>query len=144
MEKINSFKDLMAWQEGHKLVLMIYEITKSFPKDEMFGLTSQMRRAAVSITSNAAEGFARQSYKEKAQFYAIANGSATELQNQLEVSKDVGYLSKEKYDTAYELSIKTHKIINGLIKGCRLRLSFPLIPYSLLPYFLFLIPPPPP
>jgi len=144
MEKINSFKDLMAWQEGHKLVLMIYEITKFFPKDEMFGLISQMRRAAVSITSNVAEGFSRQSYKEKLQFYAIANGSATELQNQLEVSKDVGYLSKEKYDTAYALSIKIHKIINGLIKGYRLRIFSPVIPHSLfiILFFisLFLIP----
>ncbi|MDD5626597.1 MAG: four helix bundle protein [Patescibacteria group bacterium] len=81
LKKIKSFTDLDAWKEGHKLVLMVYEITKKFPKEEMFGLVSQMRRCVVSITSNIAEGFSRQTYKDKICFYSRAQGSVTELQN---------------------------------------------------------------
>ena len=114
--KIKSFTDLNAWKEGHKLVLMVYGVTKTFPKEELFALVSQMRRCAVSITSNIAEGFSRQSYKEKAQFYSISQGSVTELQSQLLVAKDVGYITKEKFQEIAEQSVKTHKIINGLIK----------------------------
>ena len=91
-KKIQKFTDLEVWKESHKLVLMIYAVTKNFPKDEMFGLTSQMRRAAVSITSNTAEGFSRHSSKEKLHFYSMAHGSLTELQNQLLISKDVNYI----------------------------------------------------
>jgi four helix bundle protein len=119
METIKFFTDLNAWKEWHKLVIMIYEITKQFPKEEAFGLTSQMRRCAVSITSNIAEGFSRQSYKEKLQFYSMALGSVTELQNQLLVSVDVGYLSKEKFNEINSQSTKVHKIVNGLIKGSK-------------------------
>ncbi|MFH1565125.1 MAG: four helix bundle protein, partial [bacterium] len=81
--KIKSFTGLFAWQEGHKLVLMIYNTTEQFPDKERFGLISQTRRAAVSITSNIAEGFSRKTNKDKVQFYAMAQGSLTELQNQL-------------------------------------------------------------
>ena len=74
-QKIKSFTDLKTWQEGHQIVILVYKITKEFPKEEIFGLVSQMRRAVVSITSNIAEGFGRQTYKEKVQFYYIAQGS---------------------------------------------------------------------
>jgi len=117
--KITTFKDLDAWKEAHTLVLLIYEITKKFPKEEMFGLTSQMRRCAVSITSNIAEGFSRRSYKEKTQFYSMALGSTTELQSQLLVARDVNYIAKKSYGDIYEQSIKVHKIINGLIKSSK-------------------------
>ncbi len=117
--KIRSFTDLDAWKEGHKLVLMIYGITKQFPKDELFGLTSQIRRCSVSITSNIAEGFSRQSYKEKIQFYSIALGSVTELQNQLLIARDVSYIKQDEFLPIAEKSIKVHKIINGLIKSSR-------------------------
>lgn len=116
---IQKFTDLVAWQEGHRLVIMVYKLTKTFPTDELFGLVSQMRRSAVSITSNIAEGFSRQSYKEKAQFYAIALGSTTELQNQLLISKDVGLLPQEKFKECADKSVHVHKIINGLIKHSR-------------------------
>lgn len=115
-EKIKTFTDLYAWQEAHKLVLMIYKITKDFPKEELFGLTSQIRRATVSITSNIAEGFSRQSYKEKVQFYCMAQGSNTEVQNQLLVAKDINYITKENFNRIAEQSVKAHKLLNGLIK----------------------------
>jgi len=79
---IKSFTDLQVWQEGHQLVLLIYQITKTLPKEEKYCLIDQMRRAAISITSDIAEGFSRHGFKEKLQFYYMALGSVTELQNQ--------------------------------------------------------------
>lgn len=115
-QKIVTFTDLNAWQEGHKSALIIYKITKKFPKEEVFGLTNQMRRCAVSITSNIAEGFSRQSYKEKLQFYSIAQGSVTELQSQLLVARDVEYITSSEFQNLSEQTVKTHKLISGLIK----------------------------
>ncbi|MFA5013160.1 MAG: four helix bundle protein [Candidatus Paceibacterota bacterium] len=119
--KIKSFSDLIAWQEGHKFVLMVYEELKVFPDDERFGLISQMKRSAVSITSNIAEGFSRQSYADKIRFYYIAQGSITELQNQLIISKDLKYINNDKFNKATEQSTLVHKLINGLIKGARIK-----------------------
>ena len=90
---IKNFYDIFVWQEAHKLVVEIYKATKQYPKDETYGLVSQMRRSAVSVTSNIAEGFSRKSIKEKAQFYDYAKASISELQSQLFVSRDVGYLN---------------------------------------------------
>jgi four helix bundle protein len=118
--KITSFTKLNAWTEGHKLVLMIYKIVKSFPKEEVYGLTNQMCRSSVSITSNIAEGFSRQSYKEKIQFYYMANGSLTELQNQLLVARDVGYVSRIEFSKIASHSVVVHKILSGLIKRSKL------------------------
>ncbi len=118
-EKIKSFTELIAWQEGHKLVLQVYEITKQFPKEEQFGLTNQLRRAAVSITSNIAEGFSRNSYKEKLQFYSVSLGSTTEVQNQLLIARDLQYITKEVFSEIAEQAIKVNKITNGLIKKTR-------------------------
>lgn len=117
--KIQSFTDLVAWQESHKLVLIIYEITKKFPKEEMFGLIMQLRRAAVSITSNIAEGFSRQSYKDKPHFYSMALGSLTELQNQILVAKDVKYITSDEFKTVADQTIMASKLINGLIKSSK-------------------------
>jgi len=117
--KIASFRDLYAWQEGHKEVLQVYHCTKHFPKEELFALTSQMRRAAVSVTSNIAEGFSRTSIKEKAMFYTIAKGSLTELHNQLIIARDVGYLEEIEFHSLEDQLIKTHKILNGLITKTR-------------------------
>ena len=114
---LHNFTDLDAWQEGHRLVLGIYDITRDFPKEELFGLVSQMRRCAVSITSNIAEGFGRQSFKEKVQFYAISRGSVAELQNQLIIAKDVKLINEQKFENNFDQSIKVHKIINGLIRS---------------------------
>jgi four helix bundle protein len=114
--KIQSFTDLNAWREGHKLVIMIYNVTKDFPKEEIFGLTSQMRRSVISITSNIAEGFSRNTVKDKIQFYCIAHGSLTELQNQLLVSRDIGYLNKEDFKKNADQTVLVHKLITGLKK----------------------------
>lgn len=116
-KKIESFTDLYAWQEGHRLVLLIYKITKTFPREELFGLTNQLRRAAVSITSNISEGFSRKSAKEKSQFYSMALGSLTELQNQALIARDVGYLQKEGFGVIASQTILVSKMINGLIKS---------------------------
>lgn len=116
---IKSFTQLDAWKEGHRLVLMIYKMTRKYPKSETFGLSNQMRRASVLITSNIAEGFSRGSYKEKLQFYSMSLGSTTEVQNQLLISRDVGYISKKEFEETSEQSVKVHKIINGLIKSSK-------------------------
>src|SRR3990167_5668279 len=92
--KLKSFTDLLVWQEGHKLVIFIYKITDAFPKSETYALISQMRRAAVSVTSNIAEGFSRISKKEKAQFYYVALGSLEELRNQIFIARDIKYIDQ--------------------------------------------------
>jgi len=117
--KIRSFTDLNAWKEGHKLVLAIYEVTRKFPKEELFGLSNQLRRAAISVTSNIAEGFSRQSYKEKAQFYSITLGSVTEVQNQLLVARDIKYIENDQFQKIAQQTIVIHKLVNGLIKGSK-------------------------
>ncbi|MFA5010254.1 MAG: four helix bundle protein [Patescibacteria group bacterium] len=117
--KIKSFTDLNAWQEGHKLVIMIYVLTKTFPDGETYGLVSQMQRCAVSITSNLAEGFSRQSYREKVQFYSISQGSVTELQNQLLVARDVGHVSQSQFEQLASQVITVHKLVSGLIKSSK-------------------------
>ncbi len=117
--KITTFTDLNTWKEGHKLVLMVYKTTDKFPTKEMFSLIDQMRRAAVSITSNVAEGFTRAGVKEKIQFYLMAKGSLTELQNQLYIAKDVDYLKENSFSVIYDQTIIVHKLLTGLIKGVR-------------------------
>ena len=113
-QKIRTFTDLNAWKEAHQLVLMIYRATDTFPTKEQFGLVSQMCRAAVSITSNIVEGFCRSTAKDKYQYYIRSEGSLIELQNQLLVAKDVGYLDKELFDEIVDQTITVHKLINGL------------------------------
>ncbi|MDO8620391.1 MAG: four helix bundle protein [bacterium] len=114
--KIREFTDLLAWQEAHTLVLLVYSATKIFPKDELFGLTNQMRRASVSITSNIAEGFGRQSYKEKVQFFYIAHGSLTELKNQLFIARDLTYISLAEFAKIEGQLARAHRLLQGLLK----------------------------
>src|SRR3989344_233466 len=116
-EKIRSFTDLVAWKEAHQLVLSIYQATKTFPREEKYSLIDQMRRSALSISSNIAEGFSRQSKKEKAQFYFTAKGSITELQNQLLVAKDVEYSPEKEFLVIADQTVHVHKLVNGLIRS---------------------------
>ena len=119
IRKIQKFTDLNAWQKGHKLVLIIYKETEKFPEKERYGIINQMRRAAVSFTSNIAEGFSRRSSKEKSRFYNIAKSSLVELQNQLIISRDVGYLSKKDFITIADQSVETNKLVNGLLRATK-------------------------
>ncbi|MDZ7611321.1 MAG: four helix bundle protein [Candidatus Moranbacteria bacterium] len=118
--KISKFTDLIAWQEGHKLVLMVYKMTDGFPRDEKYNLIDQMRRSSVSVTSNIAEGFAKVSSKDKNRFYNIAQTSLIELQNQLIICKDLKYLSNADFEKLANQSINCHKLINALIRSTRL------------------------
>jgi four helix bundle protein len=120
INKIKQFTDLDAWREGHKLVLLIYKITQKYPKEEIFSLTSQTRRAVVSITCNIAEGFSRRSYKDKIHFYVIAAGSLTELQNQLIIARDIHYLPAETFPELVEQTVKVQKVVNGLIRKSKI------------------------
>lgn len=112
-----NYKDIIAWQEAYKLTIAIYNLTKTFPDEEKFGLTSQIKRAAVSITSNIAEGFQRRGVKEKDSFYSIAHGSLTEVDNQLLIAKGVGYITEAEYDLVDEMCVQTHKLLYGLRKA---------------------------
>lgn len=119
LETILRFTDLIAWQKAHHLAVSIYRDTLTFPHEEHFGLTSQLRRAAVSITSNIAEGFGRHTYPDRVHFYDIARGSLIEVQSQLILAKDVGYLSEERFTDLIAGSDLTHKILMGLIATTR-------------------------
>ncbi|MFH0763031.1 MAG: four helix bundle protein [Candidatus Omnitrophota bacterium] len=116
-QKIKTFEDLEAWQAAHKFVLAIYKITKKFPKDELYGIISQLRRAALSITSNIAEGFSRYHYKDKIRFYYNARGSVSEVRNCLILSKDMGYITKEEHGNLLPETERILKIINGMIRS---------------------------
>ena len=117
--KIESFTDLNAWREAHQLSLKIYWLTDKFPDKEIYSLTSQLRRAAVSITSNIAEGFSRQGKKEKIQFYYTAKGSLTELQSQIILARDLGYIKQEDFKDLADKTVLVSKLIFGLIKSIR-------------------------
>lgn len=117
MNSIKDFTDLIVWQKGHVVVLDTYIITRQFPKNETFGLVSQMRRCVVSFTSNVAEGFSRRTKKEKLQFYYTSLGSLSELRNQLMIARDLKYISTEKYKDLEEKLLELRRLINGLIKS---------------------------
>ncbi len=113
--KIKSFTDLKIWQAGHKLVVLVYKITKSFPKEETYSLIDQMRRSSSSVTSNIAEGFGRNGYKDKLRFYYNAQGSLTELKDQILIAKDVGYLNDKNMKLLVDQANTTHALLQGLI-----------------------------
>ena len=99
-----TFRDLDAWKAAHELALAVYRLTRKFPKDELFGVTSQVRRSATSIPANIAEWFGRQGPKEFLRFIRIANGSLQETKYLLLLAKDLGYLTPEAYSSSTELS----------------------------------------
>lgn len=97
MEKTNSFIDLVMWQKSHDFVLESYKVTENYPKSELFGLVSQLRRAAISIPANIAEGYKRKGKIEKLRFFNISQGSLEECRYYLILSKDLNYINNEQY-----------------------------------------------
>ncbi|MDE2038188.1 MAG: four helix bundle protein [Patescibacteria group bacterium] len=119
---VKTFFDLDAWQKGREVALIVYEKTKLFPQEERFGLTSQMRRASVSVVANIAEGFGRVSIKEKINFYNQAHGSLTELQSHACIAADLGYLSKEDRAMLVIGMHDSESLLHGLIRSTKRRL----------------------
>ncbi|MFZ3266382.1 MAG: four helix bundle protein [Terriglobales bacterium] len=115
-EKVGrSYKDLVAWQKSMDLVTAIYRATVGFPKEEQFGLTSQLRRAAVSIPSNIAEGQGRLSEKEFRYFLGQSRGSLMEVETQLQIAQNLGYLDSERTSGLLKACAEIGKILNGLL-----------------------------
>jgi four helix bundle protein len=95
MSGVKSYKELLIWQKGIKIVVLVYKLTKDFPKDEIYALTSQLKRASVSVPSNIAEGFGRQTDKSFNHFLNIARGSLNEIETQLIIAKELGFIDNE-------------------------------------------------
>ena len=110
------YKDLATWQSAMRLVKEIYSCTRSFPRDELFGLSSQMRRAAVYVPSNIAEGKGRYSQKELLQFLYKSRGSLMELETQILIATDLGYLDEPSRQTLIATLVKVTQLLNGLIR----------------------------
>ena len=114
---VYKFNDSLAWQKVHILTLLIYKLTKLFPKDELFGLVSQLHRAAISVPSNIAEGFKREGKNDSIHFYSIAQGSLEEVRYQLLLSRDLAYIKDEDYMQAETLADETGKLLAGWSKN---------------------------
>ena len=117
MAEIKTFRDLIVWQKAHALVIFIYEITKKFPRQEEYGLISQMRRAVISIASNIVEGFKRKTIKDSLSFYNISESSLEELKYQLLISKDLGYITEKVYKTGLGKCEEVGKLLNAWIQS---------------------------
>ena len=113
---MNSYRDLIVWQKSMNLVTLLYQLTKQFPDDEKFGLTSQIKRSSVSIPSNIAEGYGRSSSKEYVRFHEIARGSLYEFQTQLEIAANLKFIDIFVTKEIFELGIEVEKMLNSLIK----------------------------
>ena len=116
---VRSYQDLAVWKKAMQLVAQVYLLTKRFPREEMHGLTSQMRRAAISIPTNIAEGWGRGSKKEYIQFLRIARGSLLELETLLAISRDLRYLSQEDMQAMLALVEEISRMLSGLIASLK-------------------------
>jgi four helix bundle protein len=116
---MKDFRQLIVWEKSHQLALAVYKATKEFPKEELYGLTSQMRRAAMSIPTNIAEGCGRNTDAEFARFLQIAMGSASETEYQLLLSHDLGFLNKEQYDRLNLDVTEVKRMLASLLKTLR-------------------------
>ena len=117
MEPTFSFEQIVAWQKAHAFTLLVYQITRSFPKEELFGLTSQFRRAAISIEANIAEGYKRLGKADKLHFLNISEGSLAECRNYVILSSDLGFLGEGHYSQLYFSIEETSKLLTSYSKG---------------------------
>ena len=113
---MNSYRELFVWQKSMSLVTELYNVTNSFPSSELYGLTSQIRRSAVSIPANIAEGYGRQATQDYIRFLKIARGSLFELQTLLEISTNLGYINNDYFQKQFDASIEIEKMLTTLIK----------------------------
>lgn len=114
---ISGFTDLKAWQEAHKLTLLVYQVTDRFPKSELYGLTSQLRRAVVSVESCVAEGFCRFHYKDRLNFYSEARGSLGEVESQIIDARDLKFIWDDDFKLIWEQAEKVSVVLGGLIRS---------------------------
>lgn len=115
--QVKSFKDLKVWEKSYKLSLEIYKATRNFPSEERFGLTSQVRRSAISIPSNIAEGYGRRYLKQYIQFLCVAYGSGSEMETQLMLAKDLEYLKDNEFKELIEKYYEVERMLLSLIKS---------------------------
>ncbi|OXB24974.1 four helix bundle protein [Flavobacterium tructae] len=113
---MSHFRKILVWQKSISLVTKIYKVTNRFPKEEMFGLTSQIRRSSISVPSNIAEGSGRESTKEFLRFLFISLSSLFEMQTQLEIAKNIIYINEEEFNLLYEDSREIERMLASLIK----------------------------
>jgi four helix bundle protein len=118
---VKDYRELIAWQKGMDLVEMVYRMTDAFPRKEIYGLTSQMRRAVVSIPSNIAEGQARSTTRDFLNFLSIAMGSLKEAETQVLISRRLGYLNEPQTSQLLELTTEVGRVISGLTNSLRRR-----------------------
>jgi four helix bundle protein len=121
--EVKTYKDLIAWQKSIVLVTEIYALTRTFPADEKFGLTSQLNRAAVSVPSNIAEGWGRETSKNFLQFLRNSRGSVMEIQTQLIIAKNLGFVDEHSYQKLMDKSEEVGKILQGLIKSINAKMK---------------------
>lgn len=114
---MKTYTELFVWQKSMELVTNIYKDTKSFPKEEIYGLTSQIRRCSVSIPSNIAEGFGRKSQPDFIRFLKISMGSLFELQTQLRISKNIEYLNESRFNTLFEETREVERMLSSFIQS---------------------------
>jgi len=117
------YRDLVAWQKAMLLVEDAYAVVRLMPREETFALSDQIRRAAISIPSNIAEGYARGTDKEAIRFLQIAQGSRAELETQFELCLRIGYITQDKWDTLFGQTQEVGRILTGLIKSIKARLT---------------------
>jgi four helix bundle protein len=119
--KIQTYRELIAWQKSYRLVLMVYRLSQHFPKEERFGLTQQIRRAAISVPSNIAEGWGRSSRMDYIRFLDMARGSIYELQTQMLLAGDLGFCRSD--DEVHALICEVERLINALMRALRAKAS---------------------
>jgi len=113
---IKSYKDLIVWKKAKELAIEIYKITGNFPKEEMFGITNQLRRAVVSISNNISEGTGRQYKKDTIQFLFVSNGSLNEVESMLQIANELGFINEKQTEELVQRTEEVRKLLKGFIK----------------------------